>query len=123
MPATQHIPSREATVRDLAVELVDARRGHTIEFSNQPSCHSVEYDEQEAILAAVHGDYQVRGHDLPERPCLVLTENGRWIPGLVKQDTTMPGGDHAALIRCLGRTQWLRREQSGGQPDQWRYPD
>lgn len=37
--------------RSAAVEAVDLIHGHTMEFSNQPNVHRLEYDEAEIALA------------------------------------------------------------------------
>lgn len=43
-------PGVAGDLRSLAVEIVDALRGHTIEYSNQPGVHQLDYDAVERIL-------------------------------------------------------------------------
>lgn len=38
--------------RSLAVQVVDDEHGYTIEFSNRPNCHAIDYDEHEQRIAA-----------------------------------------------------------------------
>lgn len=37
-------------IRSLAVEIVDAIHGHTVEFSNAPNSHNLDYDQIEGII-------------------------------------------------------------------------
>lgn len=51
-------------IRDLAVAMVDATHGYTIEFSNSPEAHAAEYDELERLLRnTAPGDYAAIGID------------------------------------------------------------
>jgi hypothetical protein len=42
----------DGEIRSEAVRIVDERHGWTYEFSNQPNCHLIEYDEEERRLLA-----------------------------------------------------------------------
>lgn len=56
-------PGVEGDLRSLAVEIVDVVRGHTVEFSNQPEVHLLDYDMVERILVERIGA-RVKGKDL-----------------------------------------------------------
>ena len=43
-------PGVAGDLRSLAVEIVDAIKGHTIDYSNQPGVHAHDYDVVEQIL-------------------------------------------------------------------------
>lgn len=43
-------PGVEGDLRSLAVEIVDAMKGYTVEYSNQPGVHLHDYDIVERIL-------------------------------------------------------------------------
>lgn len=48
--ATNLKPGVSEDLRSLAIEIVDALRGHTLEHSNQPGVHQLDYDAVERIL-------------------------------------------------------------------------
>jgi len=61
----------EGDLRSLAVEIVDAIKGHTIEFSNQPGVHAHDYDIVESLLVERIGT-RVKGR--PRTPAELTPE-------------------------------------------------
>ena len=69
-------------LRSLAVEIVDAVRGHTIEFSNQPGVHQYDYERVERLLVERIGA-RVKGrprkeHELNEQEKARFSELVGW---------------------------------------------
>lgn len=50
----------EGDLRSLAVEIVDAIYGYTVEYSNQPGVHAGDYDMVERILRRAFDAQAVR---------------------------------------------------------------
>ena len=71
-------PGVEGDLRSLAVEIVDAMRGHTIDYSNQPGVHQHDYDIVERILVERIGT-RVKGRPrIQDEPELTEEEQARF---------------------------------------------